>query len=65
MSLWEVEDEATQILMTQFYKNLVSGQSKRQSLRSAQKYLREYNNGCYHEPKYWAAFILLDGIEKN
>lgn len=65
MSLWEVDDKATQLLMTQFYKNLVSGQSKRQSLRSAQKYLREYNNGCYHEPKYWAAFILLDGIEKN
>jgi CHAT domain-containing protein len=51
--------------MTQFYKNLVSGQSKRQSLQSAQKYLREYNNGCFNEPKYWAAFILLDGIEKN
>lgn len=62
MSLWEVNDEATQILMTQFYKNLVSGQSKRQSLRSAQKYLRDYNNGRFNEPKYWAAFILLDGI---
>ena len=65
MSLWEVNDEATQILMTQFYKNLVSGQSKRQSLHSAQKYLREYNNGRFNEPKYWAAFILLDGIDKN
>lgn len=63
MSLWRVDDEATQILMTQFYKNLVSGQPKRQSLRSAQKYLREYNNGRFNEPKYWAAFILLDGIE--
>lgn len=62
MSLWEVNDEATQILMTQFYKNLVSGQSKRQSLLSAQKYLREYNNGRFNEPKYWAAFILLDGM---
>ena len=62
MSLREVNDEATQILMTQFYKNLVSGQSKRQSLHSAQKYLREYNNGRFNEPKYWAAFILLDGI---
>ena len=62
MSLWEVNDEATQILMTQFYKNLVSGQSKRQSLHYAQKYLREYNNGRVDEPKYWAAFILLDGI---
>ena len=63
MSLWEVNDEATQILMTQFYKNLVSGQSKRQSLQSAQKYLREYNNGYFNEPKYWAAFILLDGLD--
>jgi CHAT domain-containing protein len=65
MSLWEVEDEATQILMTQFYKNLVSGQSKRQSLRSAQRYLRQYNAGQYDKPEYWAAFILLDGIENN
>jgi Uncharacterized protein conserved in bacteria len=65
MSLWEVEDEATQILMTQFYKNLVSGQSKHQSLKSAQRYLREYNAGQYNKPEYWAAFILLDGIEKN
>lgn len=65
MSLWEVNDEATQILMTRFYKNLVSGQTKRQSLLSAQKYLREFNNGQYNEPKYWAAFILLDGIENK
>jgi CHAT domain-containing protein len=61
MSLWEVEDKATQILMTQFYRNLLSGQSKRQSLLSAQKYLREVGGGRYDEPKYWAAFILLDG----
>ena len=65
MSLWDVNDEATQILMTQFYKNHVSGQSKRQSLRSAQRYLREYNAGQYNKPEYWAAFILLDGIDKN
>ena len=65
MSLWEVNDETTQILMTQFYKNLVSGQSKRQSLQSAQRYLREYNAGQYNKPEYWAAFILLDGIDKN
>lgn len=61
MSLWEVKDEATQILMAQFYKNLLSGQDKRQSLLSAQKYLREYNRE-YDDPKCWAAFILLDGV---
>ena len=62
MSLWEVDDKATQLLMTQFYRNLLAGQSKRQSLLSAQKYLREVEGGIYNEPKYWAAFILLDGI---
>jgi CHAT domain-containing protein len=43
--------------------------SKRQSLQSAQEYLRIYKNEkgeqCYNMPKYWAAFILLDGIDKN
>ena len=63
MSLWEVDDKATQILMTQFYKNLLSGQSKRQSLLAAQEYLRKVEDGKYDEPKYWAAFILLDGIQ--
>ena len=61
MSLWEVDDKATQILMTQFYKNWLSGLSKHQSLKSALKYLRETEDGRYNEPKYWAAFILLDG----
>ena len=63
MSLWEVNDEATQILMTQFYRNLLSGHSKYKSLQFAQKYLREYDNGQYDAPEYWAAFILLDGID--
>lgn len=61
MSLWEVDDKATQILMTQFYKNLLAGQSKRQSLLSAQKYLREVEGGIYNNQKYWASFIMLDG----
>ena len=42
MSLWKVDDEATRLLMTQFYKNLTSGMSKFESLRQAQKYVREY-----------------------
>lgn len=63
MSLWEVEDKASQILMTQFYKNLLSGQGKHQALLSSQKYLREYEGGKYDEPKYWAAFIILDAID--
>ena len=62
MSLWEVEDEPTHILMTQFYKHLLAGKSKRQALHAAQKYLCETENGRYNEPKYWAGFVLLDGM---
>lgn len=42
MSLWKVDDTATQPLMTQFYKNLLAGKSKFESLRDAQKYVRDY-----------------------
>lgn len=42
MSLWKVDDKATQILMTRFYKNLIDGKSKIDALREAQRYLQEY-----------------------
>ena len=60
MSLWKVDDKATQLLMTAFYKNYLSGKPKRESLRLAQQSLR--NNPDYSDPEYWAAFILLDGL---
>lgn len=60
MSLWKVDDTATQLLMKEFYKNYLSGKSKLESLRLAQQSLR--NNPEYSDPEYWAAFILLDGI---
>ena len=63
MSLDKVDDEATRILMVEFYKNLIYGKSKLQSLKDAQQYLREYDNGKYDDPKYWASFIMLDGLE--
>lgn len=60
MSLWEVNDTATQILMTAFYDNLLQRQSKRDAFRHAQQHLIKADNGRYDSPKYWAAFILLD-----
>ena len=42
MSLWKVDDQATQLLMTRFYANLVGGRSKAEALREAQQYVREY-----------------------
>ena len=60
MSLWEVPDEATQILMTEFYENYLSGKSKRESLLNAQKAVRETPG--FEDPENWAGFILLDGL---
>jgi CHAT domain-containing protein len=63
MSVNKVDDEATKILMVEFYRNLISGKSKLQSLKDAQKYLREYENGKFVDYKYWGSFIMLDGLD--
>ena len=60
MSLWKVDDTATQKLMTEFYSHYLSGKSKQESLNLAQQSLR--NDSQYSDPEYWAAFILLDGL---
>lgn len=60
MSLWKVDDTATQMLMTEFYKHYLSGKSKQMSLHLAQESLRKSNE--YSAPQYWAAFIMLDGL---
>ena len=58
MSLWSVDDEATQILMTSFYKEYLLGKTKLQAFEDAKKALRSQQP--YKDDKYWAAFILLD-----
>lgn len=56
MSLWKVDDKATQLLMTEFYKNLTLGQSQYDALKQAQTAVKAQ----YADPEYWAAFILID-----
>lgn len=55
MSLWKVNDETTQQMMTLFYANWFSGQSKREVLQNAKLELRKN----YPHPYYWGAFILV------
>jgi CHAT domain-containing protein len=66
MSLWKVDDNATELLMVEFYRNYLSGMDKTQSLRNAQKHVREYTdfqgNKIYENPYYWAGFVLLDAL---
>ena len=58
MSLWEVSDESTQLLMTEFFKNLTAGQPKRAAFLAAQNVVRQK----YPNPLHWAAFVMVDGL---
>lgn len=58
MSLWVVDDSATQELMTEFYKDWLTNYSlnnKRASLRKAQLSIKQK----YPHPYYWGAFVML------
>ncbi len=56
MSLWKVDDNSTQQLMSQFYSNLRNGMSKSDAFRKAQMSIKEK----FPEVKYWGALILLE-----
>ena len=58
MSLWKVDDEATSILVNEFYKNWLSGKSKQEAFKAAQKKVR--SDSRYISPFYWAAFVMMD-----
>ena len=62
MSLWKVDDEATCLLMTEFYKNWMDGKTKYDALEAAKQTVRSHKEKGWDAPKYWAAFILLDAI---
>ncbi|MGF1534123.1 MAG: CHAT domain-containing protein [Bernardetiaceae bacterium] len=55
MSLWKVDDTATQQLMTEFYRQWLSGKPKRQAFKAAQDALRKQRP----EPYYWGAFLMV------
>ena len=64
MSLWKVDDEATCLLMTEFYKKWIGeGKTKHDALEFAKQMVRSHKEKGWDDPKYWAAFILLDGLE--
>jgi CHAT domain-containing protein len=55
MSLWKVSDDATQQLMTAFYKNLAVSGNRVQAFRAAQKAIKIK----YPQPYFWGAFVLV------
>jgi len=55
MSLWPVDDYATQLLMSSFYKNYSESQNVELAFKTAQLEVKSK----YPQPYFWAAFVLL------
>lgn len=62
VSLWDVDENATAILMRYFYETLCTGQPVDLALQQAKDHLRKYGNGIYSTPYYWAGFIYIGKI---
>ena len=56
VSLWEVSDDATMLLMQHFYSNLAKGDSPQPALEKAKEEVK--NN--FPQPYYWAGFCVVD-----
>lgn len=55
-SLWSVDDKVTKEFMIEFYKALITEKDKHLAFAKTQLAIRKK----YHDPYYWAAFIMLD-----
>ena len=56
LSLWKVDDTATQQLMTMFYTNWLNGEDIKLAFLNAQLALKEK----FPAPYYWSAFVMIN-----
>jgi CHAT domain-containing protein len=56
VTLWKVDDSATELMMKEFYKNLTNGSSRRKAFDLARSAVKSK----YPEPFYWAPFVMID-----
>ena len=64
MTTDDVVDYVSGEVWKSFFRNLLQGKSKRESLLNAIKDVRSSHGGFYSSPIYWTPFILIDGIEQ-
>jgi len=59
ISLWQVEDNATNEFMHLFYQNLLKGNTKGKALRAAQCSFLQGTSSIHTHPYFWASFRLV------
>jgi CHAT domain-containing protein len=55
VSLWKVDDEATQELMTGYYHRLRQGEGRAEAMQKAAREMRQKRS----HPYYWASFVVI------
>ncbi|MDE5807608.1 MAG: CHAT domain-containing protein [Muribaculaceae bacterium] len=63
MTTNDVVDYVSGEVWKRFFKNIVWGMTKRESLLDAVKEIKALNDGFYNSPEVWASYILIDGID--
>lgn len=59
VSLWQVNDMSTSVVMEQFYSNLAKGMDKAEALRQAKLFYIQNAKGIACHPAFWSPFIQL------
>lgn len=59
MSLWEIPDQATQVVMEQFYQNLKQGMAKHKAMQQAKISFLKDIEGSEGVPRLWGGFVVL------
>lgn len=63
MTTDDVVDYVSGEVWKSFFRNLLYGKSKRESLLNAIKEVKSSHDGYYASPKFWTPFLLIDGID--
>ena len=59
---WEINDEASVSIMTQFYYHLSKGKEKNEAMRLAKLEYLKKASPSYADPYFWAAYEVLGDI---
>lgn len=59
VSLWQVNDNSTAIIMKSFYENLIEGMPKDKALSNAKETYIKTTKGVIGHPAFWSPFIQL------
>lgn len=62
MSLWNVAETSSVMLVESFFKHLNAGKNKLEALKLARNEIRQHG---YDHPFYWAPFILVGEVDSN